>query len=69
MLIYKIINFFRDSKKENKELTFFDFSPSEQKRIIKDAVNEANDEQIELIRRYEKKHGKIDINKFVRCED
>lgn len=65
-MLNKIINFLKIGKSDTETRNFFDFKLSEQKKIIKGAVNEANEEQTQLIRRYEEKHGRIDMNKFVR---
>lgn len=44
------------SKKKNSK-KFFDLPSREQKRIIKVAAREANVEQQELARRYDRKYG------------
>ncbi len=48
------------SKKTSKIKTFFDLSSKDQKKILEKSIREANDQQRELVEKYEKsvsQHG------------
>jgi len=47
------------SKKKNSK-KFFDLSSREQKKVVRTATREANAEQQELVRRYERKFGRTE---------
>ena len=54
-----LFNFFKKNKKKSKN--FFDLSKKERFKIIKEAAREANEEQLELIKRYDKIYGKSTV--------
>ena len=47
--------------KKRKTFDFFALSSREQKKIIDKVMDKANENQFELVERYEKKHGKLDF--------
>lgn len=49
-------------KKTTGEVGFFDLSSREQKKIIKEAARNANQDQRKLLDEYERKFGKLQTN-------
>ncbi|KKP97775.1 MAG: hypothetical protein US25_C0049G0003 [Candidatus Moranbacteria bacterium GW2011_GWE1_36_7] len=59
-----MLNIFK--KKIDKKLDFFELPSGEQKKLIKRAVNGANKDQMELVKRYEKKYKNLELHECVR---
>ena len=49
-------------KKIKNEIGFFELSSREQKKIIKEAARRANQDQLKLIKEYERKFGNLKTN-------
>jgi hypothetical protein len=53
-------------KKVNKNLDFFELPAREQKKMIEKVVKGANKDQADLVRRYEQRHKRLELNECVR---
>jgi TRAP-type C4-dicarboxylate transport system substrate-binding protein len=49
-----MVKIFKIFKKSTKDFKYSDLSSREQKRIIKQSIQEANKEQLELVEKFEK---------------
>lgn len=50
------------NKKKGKELSFFDLSSGDQKKLVKEAAKRANKDQLKLVKEYERKFGNLQTN-------
>jgi len=60
-MLKKIIQKFTP-KKKGRELSFFDLSSREQKKLVKEAAKRANKDQLKLVKEYERKFGDLQTN-------
>lgn len=50
-------------KKVVKTTNFFELPSGQQKKIIKQAIREANEDQLELVNKYCEKHERLELRK------
>lgn len=60
-MLKRIIQKFTN-KKTGKELSFFDLSSGDQKKLVKEAAKRANKDQLKLVKEYERKFGNLQTN-------
>ncbi|HAV11754.1 MAG TPA: hypothetical protein DCX32_04430 [Candidatus Moranbacteria bacterium] len=48
--------------KAGKELSFFDLSSREQKKLVVEATKRANKDQLKLVKEYDRKFGSLQTN-------